>query len=77
MMFNEALKQNIAYVIGSAFHIGDEGKNTMRLNFSFSTDEQIEEGIKRLSNVIRKEIDFHIEQEKWAREGITEGGIGV
>ena len=55
-MFPSALEQNVAYVIGSAFYHDDSVKNCMRLNFSYATFEQIEEGIKRLAVAIRKNI---------------------
>ncbi|HAH31165.1 MAG TPA: aminotransferase [Elusimicrobia bacterium] len=52
-MFKEAIKENVAYVIGSAFHCDGSGKNTIRLNFSYPTVEEIEEGIKRLANTVK------------------------
>ncbi|MEA1994370.1 MAG: PLP-dependent aminotransferase family protein [Euryarchaeota archaeon] len=52
-MFKEAIKNNVAYVVGSAF---EGGKNTMRLNFSFASDEKIVEGITRLGKVIRSTL---------------------
>jgi|YNPMSStandDraft_1061717.scaffolds.fasta_scaffold00770_10 2-aminoadipate transaminase len=55
-MFEEAIKENVAYVIGSAFHIDGSGKNTMRLNFSYPTLYEIEEGIKRLAKVVKKRM---------------------
>ena len=55
-MFQDALKENVAYVIGSAFHSDGSGKNTMRLNFSFATPDQIVEGIKRLSSAVKKRL---------------------
>jgi 2-aminoadipate transaminase len=55
-MFPEALKENVAYVTGSAFHCDGGGHNTMRLNFSYPTEGQIREGIKRLSRVIEKKL---------------------
>ncbi|NLO91842.1 MAG: PLP-dependent aminotransferase family protein [Elusimicrobia bacterium] len=55
-MFPRALDNKVAYVIGSAFHHDGSGKNTMRLNFSYPTHEQIEEGIHRLADVIKKEM---------------------
>ncbi len=55
-MFNEAVNENVAYVIGSAFYADGSGKNTMRLNFSYPSHQQIEEGIKRLADTIRKNI---------------------
>ncbi len=55
-MFKEAIKEDVAYVIGSAFHCDGSGQNTARLNFSYSSDEQIEEGIKRLARVVTKNL---------------------
>ncbi len=55
-LFPEAVKENVAYVIGSAFHCDGTGKNTMRLNFSFPTEDQIDEGIKRLAKVVKAHL---------------------
>ena len=55
-MFADALKENVAYVIGSAFHSDGSGKNTMRLNFSYPTPEDIDEGIKRLATAVKKRL---------------------
>lgn len=54
-MFQDAINSNVAYVIGSAFYIDENlGRNAMRLNFSFPNDQDIDLGIKRLSEVIRR-----------------------
>jgi 2-aminoadipate transaminase len=55
-LFPKAIEYKVAYVIGSAFHCNGKGQNTMRLNFSYSSDEQIEEGIKRLAKMIRENM---------------------
>jgi len=55
-MFAEAIKENVAYVIGSAFHCDGSGKNTMRLNFSYATPADINEGIKRLATAVKKRL---------------------
>ena len=55
-LFYEAIEHNVAFVIGSAFHCDGKGQNTMRLNFSFPTEEQIDEGIKRLANTIKAKL---------------------
>lgn len=55
-MFAEAIKENVAYVIGSAFHCDGSGKNTMRLNFSYATPEEIDEGVKRLAATVKKAL---------------------
>jgi 2-aminoadipate transaminase len=53
-LFNEAIKENVAFVIGEAFHCDGSGKNTMRINFSFMDEEMTEEGVKRLAKAIKK-----------------------
>jgi len=53
-IFTDAVKEKVAFVPGASFFPHGGGHNTMRLNFSFSNPEQIEEGIKRLARVIRK-----------------------
>lgn len=52
-LFKMAIDQNVAFVIGEAFFCDESGKNTMRLNFSFMDDANIDEGIKRLATAIR------------------------
>ncbi len=52
-LFDMAMEQNVAFVIGEAFHCDNSGKNTLRLNFSFVDDEKIKEGVKRLSAAIK------------------------
>ena len=55
-MFPKAVEQNVAYVVGSAFYPDGKGLNTMRINFSHPSDDKIEEGIKRLGNVLHEEL---------------------
>lgn len=55
-MFPEAVENNVAYVVGSAFHCHQVGHNTMRLNFSYPGEAEMEEGLKRLSKVIEKRL---------------------
>ncbi|MCK4328655.1 PLP-dependent aminotransferase family protein [candidate division WOR-3 bacterium] len=55
IMFNKAVKNKIAYVVGSAFYYDGGCRNTMRLNFSFPTLEEIDEGMKRLGMVVGEE----------------------
>ena len=55
-LFPKALENKVAYVIGSAFHCNGKGQNTMRLNFSYPTEEQINEGIERLAKMIRENM---------------------
>lgn len=54
-MIYKAIDAKVAYVIGSAFFPQGGGLNTMRLNFSAPSVDDIYEGMKRLGAVIRKE----------------------
>ncbi len=58
-ILNDAIEQKVAYVPGSAFHPGNDGKNTLRLNFSYCNPEKINEGIKRLGGVFYQAIERH------------------
>ncbi|HLF00897.1 MAG TPA: PLP-dependent aminotransferase family protein [Anaerolineales bacterium] len=54
-LFHAALEQNVAFVPGHAFAAQDcTPNNSFRLNYSNATLERIEEGIRRLANVIRE-----------------------
>jgi 2-aminoadipate transaminase len=55
-LFPKAVENKVAYVIGSAFHCNGKRQNTMRLNFSYPSEAQIEEGIKRLAKMIRENM---------------------
>ncbi|MEM1825735.1 MAG: PLP-dependent aminotransferase family protein [Desulfurococcaceae archaeon] len=48
-------KYKVAYVPGQSFHPDGSGANSMRLNFSFPPPEKIEDGIRRLGDMIRNE----------------------
>ena len=56
IMFLDALKEKVAYVHGKAFCVDGSGGRSMRLNFSYSSNERIEEGIKRLGAVIERKL---------------------
>jgi 2-aminoadipate transaminase len=55
-MFVRAIERKVAYVVGSAFYFDHPLRNAMRLNFSYASLEQIDEGVKRLAETIREEI---------------------
>ena len=53
-LFEFAIEENVAFVPGNPFYTDDNnGNNTLRLNFSNSDYEQIEEGIKRLAACLK------------------------
>ncbi len=55
-ILEKAIKKNVAFVAGSTFFCNESGHNTMRINFSFSDPEVIEEGVKRLAIVLTEEL---------------------
>ena len=55
-MLKRSLQNGVAYVSGASFSPSGGHTNSMRLNFTFSEEEKIIEGIKRLSKVIREEM---------------------
>ena len=55
-MFLDAIKAKVAYVHGASFCPDGTGHNTMRLNFSNTDDNKIEEGIKRLGKIIKERL---------------------
>ncbi|MCD6323807.1 MAG: PLP-dependent aminotransferase family protein [Desulfurococcales archaeon] len=55
-MLPEALKKGVAYVPGASFFANGMGWNTMRLNFSYPSPEQIDEGVKRLAGLIQEKL---------------------
>jgi 2-aminoadipate transaminase len=58
-MIHKAVARKVAYVVGSAFYFDEPEHNAMRINFSYSSMEQIEEGVKRLAAVVAEEITAH------------------
>lgn len=49
-----ALKRKVAFVPGGSFHATGGGKNTMRINFSYSNPDTIREGIARLGTTLKE-----------------------
>ena len=52
ILFDYAIKESVAFVIGEAFFYDGTGQNTLRVNYSFMDDDKIVEGIKRLAKAI-------------------------
>jgi len=51
-----AVERKVAFVPGGSFHPNGGGKNTMRLNFSFSNPDNIREGIERLGVTLKEAL---------------------
>ncbi|MCK4694451.1 MAG: PLP-dependent aminotransferase family protein [Candidatus Cloacimonetes bacterium] len=56
-LFDKAIEKKVAFVKGSVFHCDGSGKNTMRINFSYASKEDIKEGVKRLAQVIKEALN--------------------
>lgn len=55
--FPEAIERKVAYIQGTVFFADPTGtENTIRLNYSYATDEQIDEGIHRLGDLFKSKI---------------------
>jgi DNA-binding transcriptional MocR family regulator len=53
-----AVKELVAYTPGTAFYGDGQGKNKLRICYSYPTPERIDLGIKRLSTVINLQLDL-------------------
>jgi 2-aminoadipate transaminase len=55
-LLTRAIARNVAYVTGEPFFPGGGGQQNFRLNFSYASDAQIDEGIGRLGRVITESL---------------------
>jgi 2-aminoadipate transaminase len=55
-LFHIALEEQVAFVPGYVFYPNGGGKNAMRLNFSCMAPPQIKEGIRRLGQAIKRQL---------------------
>lgn len=53
-ILDEAVEAGVAYIPGEFFYANDGAKNTMRLNFTTVSEEQIRKGIVLLADVLKK-----------------------
>jgi 2-aminoadipate transaminase len=53
-VLEQALEEKVAFVPGAPFYPNGGGESTLRLNFSYSSPQTIEEGIGRLGGVLRR-----------------------
>ena len=58
-LLKKAIEHKVAYVPGDAFHPHGDGRNSLRLNFSYCNPEKITTGIQRLGDVMREAIEEH------------------
>lgn len=55
-MAKECIAEKVAYVPGGSFFPNGGNRNTFRMNYSCMPEDKIVEGVKRLANVIKKNI---------------------
>ncbi|MFK5970587.1 MAG: PLP-dependent aminotransferase family protein [Candidatus Marithrix sp.] len=56
VLFQKAIDNNVAFVLGTVFHCDGSGKDTIRINFSYMPKDKTTEGVKRLAKVIKEEM---------------------
>jgi 2-aminoadipate transaminase len=55
----KALREDVAFVPGSAAYVDGRGRNSMRLNFSAGDSDEIREGIRRIGRTIEEQIELY------------------
>ncbi len=56
----KALRDDVAFVPGQAAYVEEgRGRNSMRLNFSGVTEDEIREGIRRIGKVIEEQVELY------------------
>jgi 2-aminoadipate transaminase len=54
-----ALRENVAFVPGEGAFLDGRGRSSMRLNFSHSDEERIREGIRRIGEVVKEQMELY------------------
>ena len=57
-LFYDAIRFKVAFVPGDVFYGENPARNHMRINFSFSSKQQLETAIERLSDCIRDRLEI-------------------
>jgi 2-aminoadipate transaminase len=52
-----ATAAGVAYVPGPPFHVGNAGRNTMRLSFSHLNEAELETAVERLATIVRAALE--------------------
>lgn len=55
-LFYDAIKYKVAFVPGNVFFGENPAKNTMRINFSFASKEELETAVERLAKCVRSRL---------------------
>jgi DNA-binding transcriptional MocR family regulator len=57
-MLPRAIGARVAYVPGTGFYADGSGRDAMRLSFCYPPPERIADGVARLADVVRAELDL-------------------
>jgi 2-aminoadipate transaminase len=55
----KALRRNVAFVPGQAAYVDGRGGSSMRLNFSASDEGEIDEGVRRIGEVVWEQVNLY------------------
>ncbi|MDR6597390.1 PLP-dependent aminotransferase family protein [Saccharothrix longispora] len=58
-MLPRAITQRVAYASGTGFYTDGLGSRQLRISYCYPTPERIREGVRRLANVIKDEMELH------------------
>lgn len=56
-LFDKAIQKKVAFVMGAPFFANGGGEHNARMNFTFSSPEIIEEGVRRLGEAMREILE--------------------
>src|SRR5437764_7064507 len=54
-----ALRENVAFVPGAAAYLDGRGRSSMRLNFSAVDGDELREGIRRIGEVVKEQVELY------------------
>ncbi|MGM1059720.1 PLP-dependent aminotransferase family protein [Saccharothrix sp. Mg75] len=58
-MLPRAITQRVAYASGTGFYADGLGSRQLRISYCYPTPDRIREGVRRLANVIKDEMELH------------------
>ena len=57
-MLPRAVTNLVAYVSGTAFYANGEGRDHMRLSYCYPNEQDIREGVRRISEVVNRDLEL-------------------
>jgi 2-aminoadipate transaminase len=69
-LLREAVSERVAFVIGEPFHVDGGGQQQFRVSFAHPREEDIEEGVKRIGNAMKRLLARRSSREELRRPRI-------